>query len=96
MWRKSSYSNGHGLCVEVEGPWRKSSHSSDGTCCVEVGGPWNKSTHSGNGTCCVEVADGTPVGVRDSKDPDGTVLVFDPAVWGEFIGQVKAGRYDLG
>ncbi|WP_083733536.1 DUF397 domain-containing protein [Actinomadura sp. CNU-125] len=42
---------------------------------------WRKSSHSGpNGGNCVELAslpDG--VGVRDSKDPDGPVLLLAPA-----------------
>jgi hypothetical protein len=36
-WRKSSYSNGTGECVEVA-TWRKSSHSNSSGACVEVGG----------------------------------------------------------
>lgn len=46
---------------------------------------WRKSTRSGNGgNDCVEVslsADGTMVGVRDSKDRSGPVLVFSAAAW---------------
>lgn len=37
---------------------------------------WKKSSYSGNSGNCVEVADlGTAVAVRDSKDPEGPVLV---------------------
>jgi hypothetical protein len=35
-WRKASYSNGQGACVEV-GAWRKASYSGNGEACVEVG-----------------------------------------------------------
>ncbi|MEU4553411.1 uncharacterized protein DUF397 [Micromonospora violae] len=44
------------------------------------------STRSGNGEC-VEVADNLPgmVGVRDSKDPTGPVLVFAPDAWRAFV-----------
>ncbi|MEV4659886.1 DUF397 domain-containing protein [Micromonospora sp. NPDC049301] len=47
---------------------------------------WRTSTRSGNGEC-VEVADNLPgvVGVRDSKDPDGPLLVFAPAAWRAFV-----------
>jgi hypothetical protein len=37
MWRKSSYSNGTGNCVEVGMAWRKSTHSNGIGECVEVG-----------------------------------------------------------
>ncbi|MCW2936946.1 MAG: hypothetical protein JWM19_7908 [Actinomycetia bacterium] len=36
-WRKSSYSNGSGDCVEVGVAWRKPSHSNGIGECVEVG-----------------------------------------------------------
>ncbi|GAA2187025.1 DUF397 domain-containing protein [Micromonospora lupini] len=47
---------------------------------------WRTSTRSGNGEC-VEVADNLPgvVGVRDSKDPSGPVLVFAPPAWRAFV-----------
>ncbi|WCN80515.1 DUF397 domain-containing protein [Micromonospora sp. LH3U1] len=47
---------------------------------------WRTSSRSGNGEC-VEVADNLPgaVGVRDSKDPSGAVLVFAPAAWRAFV-----------
>ncbi|WFE52102.1 DUF397 domain-containing protein [Micromonospora sp. WMMD1155] len=54
---------------------------------------WRKSTRSGvSGGDCVEVADNLPgvVGVRDSKDPNGPVLVFAPAAWRAFV--AVAGR----
>ena len=80
-WRKSSYSGGSGGedCVEVAydfigaAQWRKSSYSHD----VDA--------------CCVEVADGLPgvVPVRDSKVPDGPVLVIGSLAWAEFIGAVR-------
>ncbi|MFD0686614.1 DUF397 domain-containing protein [Actinomadura fibrosa] len=43
---------------------------------------WRKSSYSGsNGGDCVELAgaDGSVVAVRDSKDPDGAVLVVTGA-----------------
>jgi hypothetical protein len=56
---------------------------------------WRQASYSGtNGGNCVEVAANLPdvVAVRDSKDPDGPVLVLDPAAWQAFTGRVKSGR----
>ncbi|MFJ6751477.1 DUF397 domain-containing protein [Streptomyces sp. NPDC091266] len=49
---------------------------------------WIKSTYSGdNGGDCVEVAPGFPgvVPVRDSKAPEGPVLVFERSAWSSFV-----------
>jgi hypothetical protein len=53
---------------------------------------WRKSTRSSNQGNCVEVADNLPgvVYVRDSKDPDGPVLTFEPDAWRAFIEDVKS------
>ena len=58
--------------------------------------PWHKSTRSNAGGDCVEVAE-TPnaIGVRDSKDPNGSVLVFTPTAWRAFIDGAKLGEFDL-
>ncbi|MCZ4509159.1 DUF397 domain-containing protein [Streptomyces sp. ActVer] len=79
-WRKSSYSGGSGGedCVEVAydfigaARWRKSTYSDD------------------NGGECLEVADGVPgvVPVRDSKSPDGPVLLVSAHAWCAFVGEV--------
>ncbi|MGW4078161.1 DUF397 domain-containing protein [Streptomyces asiaticus] len=53
---------------------------------------WRKSSHSNNnGGNCVEVADNLPgiVPVRDSKDPDGPVLIFTDNSWSTFIASLK-------
>ncbi|MGW2814484.1 DUF397 domain-containing protein [Streptomyces sp. NPDC001415] len=96
-WRKSSYSNDEGGdCLEVaEGAWRRSSYSNaEGGDCVEVAdGAWRKSSHSNaDGGNCVEVADGfgEVVPVRDSKLPEGPVLVVATGAWSRFVGAVKA------
>jgi len=55
---------------------------------------WRKSTHSmANG--CVEVAfaDGR-VGVRDSKDRNGPMLVFTVNEWEAFIAAAREGQFD--
>lgn len=52
---------------------------------------WRKSRRSvGNGEC-VEVAPMTGmVAVRDSKDPDGAVLVYNSAQWRSFLAEARA------
>ncbi len=61
-WRKSSYSNAHGNCVEV------AAHGAS----VE--------------------APARMIAVRDSKNPDGSKLVFTHATWQAFTSQVKQDR----
>lgn len=59
---------------------------------------WCKSSYSNaNGGQCVEVARNLPgvVAVRDSKDPGGPKLIFEPTQWLTFTGAVKAGELDL-
>lgn len=55
------------------------------------GAIWRKSSRSNDQGQCVEVADnlGALVGVRDSKDPHGPVLIFDPTAWRMFIQAAK-------
>ncbi|MET7718380.1 DUF397 domain-containing protein [Streptomyces sp. NPDC005407] len=79
--------------------WRKSTYSDgDGGECVEVAydfpgaAQWRKSTYSnGEGGDCVEVLDNIPgvVPVRDSKNPDGPVLVIGAASWTAFVEGVR-------
>ncbi|MEV0467209.1 DUF397 domain-containing protein [Nocardia tengchongensis] len=51
---------------------------------------WFKSSKSANASECVEVAfagrHAHTVGVRDSKDPGGPVLVFSGEQWDRFLG----------
>lgn len=57
---------------------------------------WKKAKASNSQGNCVEVSE-LPHGfkaVRDSKDPDGPVLIFSPGEWDAFIGGVKAGEFD--
>ncbi|MFI9258945.1 DUF397 domain-containing protein [Streptomyces sioyaensis] len=60
-----------------------------------VGAAWRKSSYSDGGDSnCVEISDGFPgaVPVRDSKNPEGPVLLFPAAAWSAFIGGVTTDR----
>lgn len=71
--------------------WRKSSRSTAQANCVEVAflpdtTTWRKSSRSTNNANCVEVAVADrAVGVRDSKNATGPVLVFNEAPWATFL-----------
>ena len=69
-----------------------------------TGVTWLKSSFSGGkGGACVEIAfvpgskEGSDqiIAMRDSKDPDGPVLVFTPAEWEAFTLGVQDGEFDL-
>ncbi|MFG2163899.1 DUF397 domain-containing protein [Micromonospora chersina] len=56
---------------------------------------WRKASRSNaNGGACVEVADNLHgvVAVRDSKDPSGPALTFDPASWRAFVAATPTPR----
>jgi len=56
---------------------------------------WHKSPLSGPpDNQCVEVSfSSNAVGMRDSRNPDGAVLVFDQGEWEAFLGGVAAGSF---
>ena len=58
---------------------------------------WRKARRSQNNGGCVEVAANLPdvVAVRDSKRPERGAHVVERAVFGAFLADVKAGRYDI-
>nr|WP_262842679.1 DUF397 domain-containing protein [Sphaerisporangium corydalis] len=59
---------------------------------------WRKARRSGSeGGNCIEVARNLPgvVAVRDSKQPDGPVLLFGSGGWSEFVGTVKTSSLDV-
>jgi hypothetical protein len=52
---------------------------------------WRKATRSNGQNACVEIADlGEHVGVRDSKDPTGPVLVVSRAQFAAFVASLTA------
>ncbi|MFQ6324773.1 DUF397 domain-containing protein [Nocardia sp. CWNU-33] len=57
---------------------------------------WFKSSRSASNGQCVEVAflDAGLVGVRDSKNPTGTALVFTPGEWSAFTAGVQDGEFE--
>ncbi|WP_431044580.1 DUF397 domain-containing protein [Streptomyces sp. P1-3] len=57
---------------------------------------YHKSSYSNGERECVEVAINVPgtVAVRDSKNPHGPVLRFEPAAWAKFTAAVTAGRFE--
>lgn len=73
--------------------WRTSSYSGSNTNCVEVTflpESWRTSSYSDANTNCVEVAgDGTRVGVRDSKNAGGPVLVVGRATWAQLLTRLR-------
>ena len=78
--------------------WRKSGRSNNNTNCVEVARVWRRSRRSNANNNCVEVAVGGTslygtVGVRDSKDPDGPVLIFRADGWTAFLTVTRAGAF---
>ncbi len=58
--------------------------------------PWVKSSHSAGEGNCVEVADlrrtRAVIAVRDSKDPDGSALVFTPTAFAAFMDDACGSR----
>ncbi|MFE4518072.1 DUF397 domain-containing protein [Kitasatospora sp. NPDC056783] len=58
-------------------------------------GTWRKSTYSDPEGQCVEVSDELPghLPVRDSKDPDGPILVFHATAWQSFVSAVRTGEF---
>ena len=59
---------------------------------------WHKSSYSTGGGECVETAvlPDRRVALRDSKQPDGAILLCTAAEWTAFLAGTKAGEFDLG
>ncbi|MFG3524143.1 DUF397 domain-containing protein [Nocardia nova] len=59
------------------------------------GAKWFKSSRSTATRECIEVAflDGSMVGIRDSKNPNGPALVFTADEWDAFTGTMLNGGF---
>lgn len=55
---------------------------------------WYKAQASGTSNCVEVASDRERILVRDSKNPDGPVLVFTFAEWDAFVSGVRAGEFD--
>ena len=67
--------------------------STPATCELD-GAIWHKSTYSGTNNGCVErgrLRDGRQA-VRDTKDRERGVVVFDAAIWQSFVDAVRSGE----
>ncbi|HEX2822594.1 MAG TPA: DUF397 domain-containing protein [Streptosporangiaceae bacterium] len=62
----------------------------------DKGAYWVKSSLSFSNGNCVEVASlpEGEIGVRNSRDAKGAVLVFTPDEWHAFLGGVRNGEFD--
>ncbi|MFE7746233.1 DUF397 domain-containing protein [Nocardia sp. NPDC057455] len=60
-----------------------------------AGAEWCESSRTATHSDCVEVAflDGGEVGVRDSNNPMGSVLVFAPTEWDAFTVAVRSREF---
>ena len=69
--------------------WRKSSLSFSNGNCAEVAA-WRKSSRSAyNGSCAEAGACRHGVAIRDSKDPDGPILMFSRDAWRRFTADLS-------
>jgi Domain of unknown function (DUF397) len=80
VWRTSSRTQGNGACVEVAFP----------------DADWRTSSRSQGNGACVEVAVMPSVaGIRDSKHPNGGVLLTSYPAWDAFRLAIKRAALDL-
>lgn len=58
---------------------------------------WRTATASGDNGQCVQVATNLSgrVLVRDSKNPNGPVLIFTPGEWAAFLDGAGKGEFDI-
>lgn len=63
---------------------------------MTTGANWRKSSYSNGGTNCVEFAalPDESVGMRNSRDPDGAVLIYPRTEIRALIAGIKRGEYD--
>jgi hypothetical protein len=59
---------------------------------------WRKSSYSGgtDNSDCVEAAQlAEGIGLRDSKNPDAGRLTVSAGAFGDLLGRIRAGEFDL-
>jgi hypothetical protein len=56
---------------------------------------WHTSTLCSSGTCVAVAFRQDMIGMRDTKDPSGPVLVFSTGEWEAFISAVRGGEFDV-
>jgi Domain of unknown function (DUF397) len=60
-----------------------------------VGLAWLKAQSSTTNGECVEIAESAgKITIRDSKDPDGPILVYTPAEFKAFLSGAQSGEFD--
>jgi hypothetical protein len=56
---------------------------------------WLKAQSSAGNGQCVEIASATgKVAIRDSKDPDGPILIYTPGEFRAFLDGARNGEFD--
>ena len=56
---------------------------------------WLKAQSSSHNGACVEIAKAVGnIAIRDSKDPDGPILVYTPAEFKAFLSGAQNGEFD--
>ena len=59
-----------------------------------LSGIWRKSTASGGGNCVEVSFAGAAVVMRNSRNPEGSVLRFTLSEWEAFLAGVRDGEFD--
>ncbi|MCP9621331.1 Domain of uncharacterised function (DUF397) [Nocardia otitidiscaviarum] len=60
---------------------------------IEPDAVWRRSTDTGDGVEVAFLASGN-IGLRNSADPDGPVLIFTPGEWAAFVAGAKDGEFN--
>lgn len=61
-----------------------------------AGAVWRKSQRSNSQGACVELArlDGATVAMRNSRDPEGTALIYPADAVRAMVGALRSGEFD--
>jgi hypothetical protein len=68
----------------------------NGICAAELDATWRKSQRSNSQGACVEIArlDGATIAMRNSRDPQGTALVYPADAVRALVSAVRSGEFD--